>query len=224
MATPKFDECSIELSKRLLDPATTAAADGADITADERTNLINRALLKLFNDIWVSVGGNIDKFVQICPELLKTTAALTFAVEETTDTVGMPAGVTYAKINAYEIASPYLDLKEIYAARQADRVKISVYPTDKYTLLITEDGYYLHTTEKMGMVKSGNKLYLFPKTYAAGANIVNVKVQYVGLPINPTTGVLLTQGGNYDSPFGYEWQDKIVSIAQEFYNKESAEV
>lgn len=70
MATNLFDEISIEVSRRIGDPVSSASGAGKVLTAAERNAYVNKALLEYFNRNWQAARGSVKEFLSVFPELL----------------------------------------------------------------------------------------------------------------------------------------------------------
>ena len=207
MPTPKFDFLSIELSKRIGDPITTADQDGVALSASARNSIINKALLELFKTYW---KGNIDDFIGLFPELtVKRTI--------TTNSNGL-----------YTIASPNLDYFDFVSGLWGGHLR-----TNDVTPIIQRKPRSFYTAVKANFVKQlipsptnmfcfelGGVMEFLP---SSSFNAQNADILIIKQPIDPTTGGFLTQGGTYDSPYYPIWHGEILSIAEQLFKTEAQE-
>jgi len=202
MATPKFDRISVELSRRLNDPVAAAATNGSTLTAAQRNEFVNMALQELFNMKWQQYGGDIAGFTKELPELI------------------VPRTGTLSS-SSYVIASPNLDFKELVSL-VIDTKSATIRPAHLRNTISTG-----HITTMAGSancpiaVHSYSAIYVFPvSTYVSQTFLMDI----VRLPVDPTSGGFLTQGGSYDSPFSPEWENTIIEIAVQLFDKDKGNV
>jgi hypothetical protein len=70
-------------------------------------------------------------------------------------------------------------------------------------------------------IESGGVIYIYPAaSFVSGTITMNIIVA----PLDPTTGGYLTQGGTYDSPFSPDWENTIVEIAVQLFDKDKGNV
>ena len=201
--TPNFDLISVELSRRVGHPVASANADADSLTASERTSYVNKALHKLFNDTWIAVKGNVTAFTSIFPELIAISSAITLTGGN------------------YTIANPYLDFAKLIGCKLSTDKYVKVMPLEYWSTIETADNYQLNASiaaDKPAVIQMNNILYFYPKN-----SLFTPILQYIKLPLNPTDGSFLTQGGTYDSPFLPHWNSKIASIAEELFLKDAQE-
>jgi len=199
MASPKFDAIQIELSRRLGDPVSAVANDGTWLTAAVRTAYTNKALHKFFSDMVMAVQGDKMKLAQIFPELLSAPTELTL----TSGNYNIDTGSQNIK-DIWRIYNGYVKTSNYYI-RPLDESLYSVMITG-----INKD--YISSASNPAVIQVGRILYFFPLSSSFTPVII-----YLKLPLNPTDGSLLTANGTYDSPFGYQWQSQIASIAQQLF-------
>ena len=203
MATPKHDLINVELSRRINDAVVEAATNGNILSSSDRVAYVNKAMMKYINDAWLQVGGNVNAFIQIFPELVAIrTVALT-----------SPSAT-------YTIANPNLDFFTLVSGLTATGKKyVAAAPKDR--LQIFQSGSlptYAPTADYPQMVEIGGVVYVFPTTITE-----NINLAFIKLPLNPTTGAFLTQGGSYDSPFYDLHNSKIAEIAEQLYRIDAQE-
>lgn len=206
MATPKLDKISVELSRRIADPVASAGTNGEVLTATDRTSYINKAMFKLINDYWIQFGGDVKRFAQMFPELI--------AFEEIT----LNANGQY-DINASSDIRDFFELVDAY--NYADVIYIAKVPNYLFNIVVTGDNpdYTADENEPLCINLEG-VLYFFPSANYAGAI---VRIIYLKLPVDPTNGNLLTQGGTYDIPFYDHWNSTIASIAEQLWRIDAQE-
>lgn len=203
MPTVKFDLIAIDFVARLPDmfvqPFTAGnnMPDSYLLKKETIVNYINRALNKVFFDLYISASADINKFTKIVPELTKLSGDISFVNGE------------------YTLGPNFYDLfKVISATVNGKYAKIK--DENKYMLYLTgEYPEYVATANEPILIQVGSKLTVFPKTTST------VNLHYIGKPIDPSTGGYLTQNGNYDSPFGYHWNEVIADSAYQMYLTET---
>ena len=203
MATPKFDLISVEFSRRINDPVTAAANAGKVLRADERTAYVNKALFKYQHDIWMQLGGDVKKFIQVFPELVVIRTVL----------IGASAH--------YTIANPNLDFFALVSGKLATSGKyVNAAPKEKYQIFTSGfNPTFAPTADYPQMVELSGTIYMFPTTIVS----TNLEIAFISLPVNPTDGAFLTQAGMYDSPFYDLHNSAIVDIAEELYRIDTAQ-
>lgn len=207
MATPKIDNIANEFLKRIPDTFQTSFTPGGGImpggyvlkTATQIMDYVNRGMLSLFNIYWEATEGNKDLFLQIFPEL-----------QEFSDAVPLTNG-------NYTIAANYLNFKALIGAvKSSDNSNIEVWRSTIYTLALSGKYQFNATASKPAIIQVKNLLAVFPQSSS-----FQIKFHYIKLPLDPTTGLPLSQNGGYDSPFMDDWNDKIADIAYKFYLQEA---
>jgi hypothetical protein len=211
MATPKFDQLCVEFVKRIPTEFKTAFTPGGGALPDSyvlpKENIIdyiNRALNKLFNQYWMASKGNAEMFIKIFPELAKYSAELTLSSGN------------------YNIITPHLDFYKAISGRTTTGNKfVKQWETTKYNIALTEKyDEYIATADNPALIQINRLVAFFPQSLGAA----KVYIQYVALPISPTTGNYLTQNhATEDSPFFQHWNTQIVDLAYQMYLEESYE-
>lgn len=200
MATPLFDDVSIEFAKAIGDyiASMTAATEGNKLTAAERNGIVNKALSELFRQTWQQVGGNAEAFIEIFPELL------------------VERQITTSAGGTYTVANPNLDFNKIVDARKnTGSVFITALPKTLRQIVITsKHPHYVPSAAKPYVFEISKVLEFYP---ASEYNAQTVYISFIKVPVDPTTGAVLTQGGSYDSPFYAHWHRAIVEIAKQIY-------
>ena len=215
--TPKLDAAICEFGQRIADPAifnsTGIIQDGIFLKKEDYATYINKAMLKLFNDTWITVRGDASAFLLIFPELYATSGALSFT-KESVGSFG-EAQLTYS------IESPYCDFMKLVSANAYMSEKIRVIEESLLSVVATKSNcYYEASAEDMIIIPVGKKLYLFPPELESFQGIF---MTYIKMPVNPNTGRFLTQAGDVDMPFTEQWISKIAELAEEFFRKEAQE-
>ena len=211
MPTPKLNRIITEFGNRIGFPVTytgTVLDNSDDIDADEYVALVNKAMFKLFNDMWVKVGGDQKIFIGIFPELLKEASASVL-----TDA----SGRTYLgqDFTFYDIASPVLDLFLPFQVNNlTDDILVKVKPTTHYNKILERSIPQLtpSATNQMAVLV-GTRLFIFPGVKTQKSLLLT----YIHVPLNPTDGAFLLQNGSYDSPFNDMWNSRIAAIAEELW-------
>lgn len=198
MSTPNFDLISLELAQRINDSVVAANNDGTTLTADQRTSFVNKALHKLFNDMWIGVRGDKKKFLEIFPEL-------------SSDNL-----ITTTSAGIYTVASPILDFFTIIDGLKSSG-NIYIPAIDDYYWNVVKSGMnedYTYTANEPAVIEHNRILNFFP---ASDYNAKAVTINYIKMPLDPLTGGFLTQGGATDSPYYPHWNSKIAEIAEELF-------
>jgi len=203
MATPRLDLISVEFSRRINDPVAAAANAGNVLSADDRTAYVNKALFKYQHDVWMQLGGDVKKFIQVFPELVVIRTVL----------LGASA--------SYVLANPNLDFFALVSGKLATSGKyVNAAPKEKYQIFTSGfNPTFAPTTDYPQMVELSRTIYIFPTTIAS----TNLEVAFITLPVNPTSGAFLTQGGSYDSPFYDLHNSAIAEVAEELYRTDTAQ-
>ena len=213
ITTPKIDSIITEFGRRIAKQVTITDGALADydsiMTAQVYISYINRAMLKLFNDKWIEVGYDEVKFSEAFPELVKFPSA--------SIVVDIASTVLDTKILSWTKASPYQDMFLINdVINTSDSLRVSMQDAIFYGKIVDQAFPHLtpSATYQLGIFGEG-KLSIF---YTGTAKTsVNCRIYYIALPIDPSTGGLLTQNGTYDSPFTEQWNGRIAEIAEKLY-------
>jgi len=206
MATPKIDRIAIEFIQRIggtFDSAFTPGSGtmpASDLIDDANTimTFINKAMFKLFNDVWMSANGDVEVFTRIFPELIQRDS-VTFTSSEYT--IVNPSMHIFKLINGYNTAGVYF--------KSWSPVKYAVAKTGYET-------QYVGTDAKPALMHMSDvgKIFLFSDN-----NITPITLVYIKFPLNKTDGSFLTQNGSYDSPFYDQWNTRIAEIAEAMYSQ-----
>ena len=195
MATTNFDRISIEVSRRIGDPVGAVGTNGKKLTADERNAYVNKALLKYYNDYWLTVKGDEDVFLSIFPELIVSTNVATDA-----------SGI-------YTLASPHLHLgKLIDAYGTTENKDVKVLPNHLY--LIVKHGLnemYKPSTTNYFAFFIGKTVQFLP---SAQFNAKNADLIYIRQPIQSDGNFIVHTTGE-DSPFYPHHNSAIAAIGEE---------
>lgn len=210
MATPNINTISLNFAQRINDSRTSAGVEftagtenGVVLTALQRMTYINEAMLELIRNSWEELSRVTgreehlkEKFCELFPELVDN-RTITFAG------------------GAYTIANPNLDFFELLGARITPD-NICAVVGSKHLFQIYKTGKIPQkagsATEPL-VVEISKQLIVFPSAFNASA----AEITILKLPVNPTDGSYLTQGGSYDSPFYQIWNTKIAQIAEQLY-------
>lgn len=204
MATIKFDSIATNFIKLIpttfkstFTPGGGAMPDSYALLAAQISDYVNRAMMKLFNDEWARLGGDTKAFTKVFPELQDISGA-----------VSLDAG-------NYTIANPYLNFKKLIGCTKQDGNYIEIWPDYIYAYAKAGKYQYVATTDNPSIIQINNLLAIFPQSSS-----FSIIFQYIKLPLDKTTGNPLTQNGSNDSPFSYEWNERIAQIAYELYLQE----
>jgi len=206
--TPKFDKLCIEFVKRLPDqlediafiPGTGALPRAYNMSAESIIDYINRALQSFFNLNWTAVKGDVQAFINLFPELQKVSNVETLTNDE------------------FIIDNPYLDFFRIIAATTTEGILIK--PKAESLYLHYKTGKYKNyraTLTDPVIIQIPEKLVLFP------SGIAEFIFHYIKLPLDPETGEVLEQNGDYDSPYSEQWHKSIVDLAYNMYLEETVQ-
>ena len=195
---------SSDLAERIGDKVATPQTDGKRLTAAQRMLFINKALLGLFNQYWTGFNGDKRGFVNLFPELIGK----------------MPLTVNRDMVEAsaivFPIANPYLDYYTLIDGITNDKKYITVLDRTLYsTLLSSKVSDYTPSATKLVAIEIGKQVELLPP--ASFDEDETITMMYIKQPINPLTGGLLTQDGDYDSPFYPTWNTAITDIAEKLF-------
>lgn len=219
--TPILDSIAIEFVKRIPTTFKTTFAGSAAmpdtyvLTAVQIVDFINRAMKKLFNDSWQSANGDPLKFSRLLPELVRYS-----------DEIQLANG-------HYNIANPFLDFKRIIGGivtgvleDSVSSIFIKIWDDTKLTIALSGlYPEYIATSENPALIQMDKQLYLFPDAVYGGTGIMlnGIRLHYIALPVDPTTGSAIIQNGDYDCPFDSEWNTVIADYAYEMFLEESAQ-
>lgn len=203
MATPKFDRILVEFSKQVKDrlvsaftPGGGAYPEGTILTAALAINFVNRGLLKYFEMMNQAAEGSIEKFANLCPELIsdKTTVAFTTGIHT----------IVNPNLNFYNFVGGVAGTAQII--RKSPEL-LDLFLAGKFPL-------YPPSTDKPYLIQLNTKLYIFP------TSITTADIIFIKQPLDKTTGGFIAQNGSEDSPF-YDFRNStIAEIAAEIYWKE----
>lgn len=194
MATPKLDRIITEFANRIGSPATFdngVLQNGSLLKAYEIVSYVNKALFKLFNEIWAN--NQFDKF----PELLSPPREI--------DVTG----------GIYNIASPNLNMFKIFNCYTGTHI-VKIWPEDKFAIAkLKTNRHYISDENNPAVIQLNSSLHFFPST------ITKAFIIYLIAPLNPENGNFLDQNGAYDSPFSDQWNSKIAEIAEQLYRTDA---
>jgi len=213
---PKLERISVELAKIMNDAVTSA--DVAITTGDQngvvysalaRMMAINKAMFKLFNDVWSKSGGNKQMFAGVFPELVVLRA------------------ITTTASSTYVIATPNLDyfqlLDAVVNSIQAEPMPSHLYLTVKSGRTIQAKG---SATIPM-VVEIGGTIYILPDNAAFQSKAS--EITFIRQPLDKTQGCFLsmtngsTGGNTEDSPFLDQWNSTIAKYAENILRYEAKE-
>lgn len=206
MPSPKFDFCSIALSRLLGDPVAAATSGGVWLTQAMREAVLNEALQEFFRRYWVATEGDVRLFAQLFPENLRVVDITTTSGGEYTIETGSPSFT----FDLYQVVDGF---KSTTYIRFLNETLYSVVKTGINLQLVP-------SASKPLAFKLGGKLMFFP---ASEYNAQTVSISYIRKPVNPSTGGVFAAAGTYDIPFGAIWINEIAAIAEELYKKYNQE-
>ena len=201
---PKLNLISIEFSRRINDAVSAGDAPGQILTAVDRMAYINKAMLKMVDDVWNAVKGDKKLFIALLPELSRSRA------------------ITTAAGGTYTIATPNLDYFQLIEAsinNGTDVVQGAIIPSAySQTVLNGQIPQLLGDANNPMVIEIGG-LITFAPIASFGSKAATLTI--IKLPINGFDGSFLqiTQGTNLeDSPFYSSRNSKLAEIAQNLYN------
>jgi hypothetical protein len=212
MSTPKFDQIISSFRSRISDPATftTGSLDnGSVVPAVDTIGYVNRALALFMEQAIQAAGGDKIKLVGAFPELIAT-GSVTF-------TLGAFGGVQNGC--QYIVASPYLDYISFLDGNYQGTILRNAPLASLQVIASGLNTQFVPAPDNLLLINTGRVLFLYPDN--AGGNYVNVLIRYIRQPIDPTTGLVLTQNGSYDSPFYPQHATTIAELAVGLYKADA---
>jgi hypothetical protein len=211
MPTPKLDKLCIEFVKRIpdqLEPQDPPFTPGSGplprsflLSADVIIDYVNRALQRLFNTHWTALNGNIQAFINLFPELQ--------VISEEEDLVS----------GEFVIADPYLDFFKIIGAFTNEDVYIKPKDESLYThFKAAKYRSYQATDTDPAVIVVQDKMAVFPPDVAT-----KFTFHYIKYPLDPETGQVFIQDGDYDIPYTEQWHKAIVDVAYAMYLEETVQ-
>lgn len=213
----KLEKISVELAKRLNDAfdangseITAGDVSGKVVTASTRMAYINKAMFKLFNDVWVGVKGDKRKFAEILPELIVNR-------EVTVGAGGSPTP------SAYVIANPNFDFFQLIEASiisiQAAVLPSSYYQSVKYGKIVQMQGDATNPV----CIEVAKTIYFLPDGTAFQGK--GASLTFIRMPINGVNGYFLAMDSSSteDSPFLDHWNSRIAELAEELFRIDAKE-
>jgi hypothetical protein len=204
MATPRFNRIALSFMAHINDVTTESVGvvqGGSIVTTTARIeSYVNRALVKLTNQLWEACGYDAEKFLQVCPEL----ATLGSLVKSTGD-LTVPG-------DYFELVTASMPTLNGSSVNRYVRTP----PRDKYHITKTgTNSKYVASSESPIIYEFNGTLYLFPTITDA-----TIEILYIKMPVK-SDGTALTSGGAVDSPFTDQWDEAIAEIAYGIYLSES---
>lgn len=197
MSTVRFDAISVMVSRMTGDPVAAGGTAGEFFTAAERNGYVNKALNDFFAQMWRELGFDYKAMVRAFPELSKITTS-----------------VNTSSAGIYDIKSSgsYQDyFKLIDAYKSSGSTHIRVMAKELYvSALLGLNSLYTPSATNLMVFELADGLHFLP---ASSFSTQGVILHYIQLPVDPTSGAFLTEGGSYDSPFGIQWDAVIAEIA-----------
>lgn len=208
--TKRFDKICIAFVQKIPTSFKTTFTPGMLmpdtylLTKDIIADFVNAALLKLFNQFWQASAGDYQKFMGLFPELVRLS-----------DPVSAVSG---SQGWSYPIDNPYLDFEKAIGGLGPSNKFIKLWDESKFTIAMSGIyPEYTPTDSNPAIIGIHKEMFIFPqKAYT-------FKLQYIALPLDPTTGDSLIQNGDYDSPFTDQWNAQIADMAYDLYLEETQE-
>jgi len=211
MATPKFDRILQEFHLRIGDPISILngiATASKILTVSESCGYVNKAMFSFFETNWDSVGGDKQKFIEIFPELLVVTSSITTSTTTYSATT----------IQQYTASNPNLDIYRHYGVTTGSQY-IRIWPKQYVDVAITQKNTHFNVVPPdKAAVEIGTRLLFFP---TGSTEMPGMGLTYIRQPLDNTTGALLQQNGNVDSPFDTRWTTKLAEIAASIYTQDA---
>ena len=200
---------SVELAQRINDAVSVGDANGTILTSDARMSYINKAMLKMVDDVWNAVKGDKKLFIALLPELSRQRI--------------VTLGSIYSSSKAaYQIATPNLDFFQLIEASVDNGTSVvqgAIIPSAySQTVLNGKIPQMLGDLNNPMVVEIGGTITFAPIGSFMGCSAT---LTIIKLPINGYDGSFLqiTQGANLeDSPFYPTRNSKIIDYAQQLYN------
>lgn len=206
MATVKFDRIAIAFMAKAKDTFVTSFTAGGGalplghvlINDGQIESYINRALSKLFSDVWAE--GKVKGIVDTFPELLET------------------RDITFNGSGRYTLVTPNLDMFYLVGGT-ADLKNAQITDRTLYPVIKSGNNFHLSgDSDNPIMIYMDSIVHVFPD---ADFGTKDGALLIIKKPVDPTTGGLLSQNGSYDSPFDSHWDDKLSELAYQFYLTDS---
>ena len=214
MPTPVFDRIAINFLNLVPDQFQSdftpgaAMPDGEILTKEKIADYVNKGMMKLFNDKW----SEAFKLSQGVPSVQRSIFASNFPeLLQPSQEVSLP----------YIIGSEalYRDFFRLFGAvRSSDNLFIRIWDEDKLTQVMSGALIQYRATEDSPIIIPQNKiLQIFPTDLDDHI----LRLQYIKLPVNPTSGESLSQNGDVDSPFYEMWNESIAVNAYQIWLMDS---
>jgi hypothetical protein len=213
MATTKLDMLAQRFMQQIQDPIvhdpiTQNLLPGNIIrTILEIQNYCGNACLKYVKNIWGMAKGDRNLFISFIPELFKT------------QTIQFPNNTAEIDMTQAVLFKDFFDCLDSYNGTIPIEIWNPVHLTDALT---NNDPFYAGSALRPGLIYQKPYLYLFPASLS-GATGYPVSLNYIALPIDPSTGDFLVIDGNTDIPFSYDHIQEIADIAVQLYRTDDAE-
>lgn len=211
----KLNRISQEFGQRINDGFNSTGVpiagdtDGIILTASQRMNYINKAMLKLFNDFWVQVQGEKKIFAQIFPELVQVRTVLT------------------SSTSSYIVSTPNLDYFQLIEAT-INGTQAAVLPSHLYQTVKSGNTPQIKgDTNNPVCIEIGRTIYFLPDGSAFRGQQAIFTI--LRLPIN---GGAIGAGGSFlamdaaiseDSPFYDQWNTTIAEYAEKLFRIDAKE-
>jgi len=207
MSTIKFDNIAVEFLKRAKGEFKTSFTPGGGVmpdadflTAEQIVSYVNKALQTFFSEAWVKVESNAALFSQALPELVRI------------------IDVTFDVNGEYTIANPNLDYQTLVSGIVNGKLALIAGSAVKQEVASGRIPQFSGSSEEPIVIEADNVITVYPiVTFKSTQGLLTI----IQEPIDPTTGTLLSQDGDYDSPFKEIWLNDIAQIAFNEYLKDS---
>lgn len=200
-ATTKFNRIAQVFCTKIGDPITvTGNVIGVGIiltTVAQIENYVNRALEKFFYSKWDEFGGDVQKFANFFPELIK------FQVN----------GSVASGVSGVEA---FKNLFHLFGLRVDDKY-VRIWDVTKYS--VAQSGkrlQYLGSADEPGAILIGDEIQFY-----GAEDSVNVDMEYIIKPIREDGTAFVSSADAEDSPFNEFWTEQIAQIATELYNQDA---
>lgn len=204
MPSPNFDKIQIYFSQKIGDPVSTASTTKptSNTTKETRNIYINRAMMKLFNDVWLQVQGNVEKFIEIFPELYKI-------MPMTTDSSGKVAALPSSYANYFV---------SIEGEKNTGNERIKFVEKVLYqTVKNSQNKQYLPSATNLFGFEISKAFEFYP---ASEFNAQDIRVAIVIMPLT-TSGGQFSDNGSEDIPFSAHWHEMISELALQIWKEDN---
>lgn len=180
-----------------IDPVTNIVTPGQLIRSQtEIENYLGQAMNKYFEQVWEAVKGSQKDFLNVLPELLDS-ISITYMIGDSVKDLSALTNM----FHVFDVSDSYIGTDQIEAWNQVH-----------LTEALSGDNPFYSGNPYKGMIYQKPNLYLFPANLTAIAAFT-FNLQFIKLPVDPTTGQFFIINGNYDIPFQINHIAEIADIA-----------